>query len=110
MTRTEIYSWLVSLSICALAWLAAGVPGLLCLIAGAIVSQIDVSWIEDWHTVARRAPEAQPLEKKWRRMTTDDFKPSARQRAARMSVKRASNVVEFPAVKTAERASSRKRS
>lgn len=98
MTRTEIYSWLVSLSICALAWLAAGVPGLLCLIAGAIVSNIDVSWVEDWHKVETREPEpeAQPLEKKWKRVATDDFKPSARQRAARMSVKRAANVIVFP--------------
>ena len=105
MTRTEIYAWLVSLSIGLLAWLAAGIPGLLCLIAGGIVFNIDVSWIEDWHKVEK----PQPLKKQWKRIVTEDFKPSARQRAARMSIKRAANVIEFPAVKTAARASNRKR-
>lgn len=47
MTRAEIFSWCCLLSIGGLAWLAAGVPGALCLLAGAIVSQIDVGWVEE---------------------------------------------------------------
>ena len=46
MTRLEFFAWCAFLSIAALAWLAVGVPGTLCLIAGAIVGNIDLGWIE----------------------------------------------------------------
>lgn len=46
MTTAEGFSWLACISIGALAWLAAGIPGTLCLIAGMIISQIDVGWID----------------------------------------------------------------
>lgn len=46
MTTAEFFSWAACLSIGALSWLAAGVPGTLCLIVGMIISQIDVGWIE----------------------------------------------------------------
>lgn len=46
MTTAEIFSWCACVSIGALAWLAAGVPGVLCMVVGMIVSQIDVGWID----------------------------------------------------------------
>lgn len=47
MTRAEVFSWCCLLSIGGPAWLAAGVPGALCLLAGVIVSQIDVGWADE---------------------------------------------------------------
>lgn len=56
MTKAEFFSWCACLSIGALSWLAAGVPGTLCLIVGMIISQIDVGWIEE--RVAKVEPAA----------------------------------------------------
>lgn len=56
MTTAEAFSWLTFVSVIGLAWLAAGVSGALCLIAGAIVSQIDVGWIDAYETAAKAEP------------------------------------------------------
>lgn len=44
---TEFYAWCVLLLVCGLAFVFMGIPGTLCVIAGVIVSQIDLGWIKD---------------------------------------------------------------
>lgn len=47
MTTSETYAWCLFFAFGLLAWLAAGPAGWLCLVAGMIVSHVDVGWIDE---------------------------------------------------------------
>ena len=83
MTTAEAFSWCACLSIGALSWLAAGIPGTLCLIVGMIISQIDVGWIDALNEEVEPKPLAVTP-------TNEPPKPKRRRR------RRFSNVVPFP--------------
>jgi hypothetical protein len=112
MMRSEMYSWCIFISIGALATLAADIPGLLCVICGMVVGNIDVAWIDDQVAKPREEPTKVGS---WHHTTGETMKPSARERARLKALAKARklppNVVEFhPKIKTAEPANNRKQS
>jgi len=93
MKPSEIYAICIGVFILGLAWLAAGVPGMLCGVACAIAGNIDVSWIDD---LERRPPqpmpisEPQPLDvKEWKRIEAG-MKPKELRKA------QTAQLIEFP--------------
>lgn len=109
MTNSEFFSWCACLSIGALATLAAGIPGLLCLICGMVVSQIDVGWIEDRTAQRRTALPPDPgepiAETGWKRIKVD-LQPKKQRKTYRRKAAEVlpDNVIQ---INTAVRASSR---
>ncbi len=66
MTTSETYAWCLFFAFGLLAWLAAGPAGWLCLVAGMIVSHVEVGWIDE-HLARREAalnpqPDPEPGE------------------------------------------------